>query len=311
MAINLLRLVLLLILLIPTGHAARADVLDPLKGLFSSDDEGVVIWSDGPDQYVKVVEQDRFKRYERPPRNEHPAKLNPADLAIVLASFKTKSAVQLIRPDKAALLSTKLVDAVSRIRNRDDVIFSIVDEYNTTKGSKRLLVAGRMFVNKDGLNVIFGPMLRPLPVEDFRPGRRKEREFPEAAVASGPGITYWGEKRFPREDWLIVDVPTVVAAYKGPKMPEAVQEKTVAAAAAPTATAVSGEEIQLREELARERKRRAEMEKALEIKSAVPEKECEAKDYKQRLAIIKELYDEKLISDEEYAAKRRKILDEI
>jgi hypothetical protein len=308
---------------------------------FDNDESGVVVWGDGPDQFVKVDDQDRFAGYKRPPNNEHPANLDPQELAVVLASVRYGSTVSgqstpLFAADIVPQLAVAIADGLARARKREDVIFSVLNQ--GTVARERLITTGRVFVEGGNLQIIFGLVMQPPGRKEPKPGRRKEPVDDSLTLAGGPGISFRPGPRDPRPDWMIINVPEVLAAYQGPQVPVAAGAAGTAAyqPAADEAAAVALEKRRMREEMARMRmqtKARGETGEAATAAAPPPiapatiapapqttQKQTPSgggtgayapKSFEQRLATLKDLHAKQLITDKEYEAKRQAILDEI
>lgn len=327
------------------GMTAHAIDLWP----FDNDEQGVVVWGDGPDQYVKVADQDRFEGYKRPPKNEHPAQLEPQDLAVVLASLRYGSALSgqsaaLFAPEIVPQLSVAIADALGRARKREDAVFSVLNQGAVAR--ERLITTGRVFVQGGDLHIIFGVVMQPPGRKKPQPGRRKEPVDDSLTLAAGPGISFRPGPRESRPDWMIIDVPTVVAAYQGPQAPLTAAPSASEGGYPPAgndAAAVALEKRKMREEMARMRMQtKAHGEGALpstpgagapaaatlpnagsstggaerpSSSAAVAGRSgsgsAAPNSFEKRLATLKELHAKDLITDQEYEAKRQAILDEI
>jgi len=336
-------------LLFAGGPVRAVDWLKPLKVF--GDEEEIVVWQ-GPGIYVKIVEQDRFKRYERPPKNEHPAAIGATDIAAVLASLKTGKDGSLFTSGEIAQVAPKLAEALGRVQPRQDVIFAVSDAQGK---SGRRITAARAFVEAGQLNIILGDTLQPggesAPQiidhreSPWRPGRRRETLDSSQPMGGGPGISFRPGARSPREDWAIIEVRTLAAAYRGPQIPLA-----TAAAAAPAEGAAVETNAQLLQERQQMRLEMARMRKQLDAQpgaatepAAPPAPQPAAptatptaaptaapadirasspaptpapapagtQSVEQRLSTLQSLHEKKLITDEEYAAKKKKILDEL
>ena len=358
-------------LLIASTTAKAVDWLAPLR-IFGGEKE-LVIWQ-GPGQYVKIVEQDRFKKYQRAPKNDHPASISAKEISAVLASLSvrqegasTTGGTPVFTPAAIALVAPQIADALSKAQSKQDVIFAMSDANGK---SGKLTTAGRVFVNEGQFNIILGDTLQSGGTDagqginhhlaPYRPGRRRESIDTAQDLGGGPGINFQPGARSPRYDWAIIDVHTAVAAYRGPQIPLATAPAEPAAAGVPEDTAkLLQERQQMREEMARMRKQMEERQgggpapaatavprgdsstaapasaipegtrsgspapapvpqaRASTAPAATPAPAAPAKpaagaeSVEQRLSILQSLHAKKLITDEEYAAKRKKILEEL
>lgn len=359
---------LLLCLLFLCAPVQAVDWLAPLK-IFGKETE-IVVWQ-GPGMYVKIVEQDRFKKYERPAKNAHPATIGAKDIAAVLASLTTgkgggpaNSGSPLFTSGEIAQVAPKLAEALAKAQSRQDVIFAVSDAQGK---SGRGVTAARVFVEAGRLNLILGDTLQagggsaPQVIDHdeapWRPGRRRETLDTAQSMGGGPGISFRPGARSPRYDWAIIDVRSVVAAYRGPQIPLATVPEVAPAggadAGAETNAQLLQERQQMRLEMARMRKQLESQQGASAAAPAVPQPAAAAstpepavpvstsaapavpprsepaaapaaasaaavapppagaQSLEQRLSTLKTLHAKQLITDEEYAAKRKVILDEL
>ena len=344
-------------LLLGAGMAAQAlDIFKPFKNLFSS--EEVIVWQ-GPGQFVKIVDQDRIKKDHRSPKNSHPSDLTAGQLATVFASLKLDAggkAAPIFTPSEVTLLAEKIADGLHRASPQQDVVFAIAGGQETA-GTQT--TAGRVFVEGGRLQIIFGDVHGPVAsdasntsyfTEPHRAGKRRERVDRNVAIAAGPGISYSTANDFDRHDWVMIDVPALLAARGGPAVmpvlaptpvaapgtPATPQATTLPAAAPPAAAPVTPpvatmpvtadqqkqleERRQMLEEMARLRKQVQEQQSAAGGTPApaaagstpAPAKPAPGgKSLEERLATLQTLHEKKLITDEEYAAKRKALLEEL
>lgn len=342
------------------GQSQALDLLKPFSRLFGGD-KGIVIWQ-AQGQFVKIVDQDWDYRHRRALENSHPANVKPEDLAIVLASIQAPdpegtAIVPLFTRNEIQVLADKLSVALERSQPDQDVVFGVVDYHDNVASNSRRSTGCRVFFQGGDLNLIFGDVLVPVSsVSDdtseysrpHRAGRRMESNGREIRVASGPGILYWQGRGIERQDWVLVDVRSVIAAYLGPRPQFMIQTakegvsqqqpvyNTVQNEQPVAGYELSAENRRLREQLARERKRMAEGRQETsnldygEVRTAParpPAANTNPVEYRQasnnpdikqketddeivrRLTTIKSLYDKKLITSDEYDAKRKEILD--
>ena len=144
----------LLISLFLTSCSSYKDI----SGFFS--DEKIYFLS----QYenVKSVEQDS----QSTGVNSHPIKLNEERIAGAFRQFLVRvgpKTITLFPGDKIELISESISKALAEAGPNEDVVFTIESWYRNIPGKKlsdNRVVSGRVFYNKDGLNVIFGSVLR-------------------------------------------------------------------------------------------------------------------------------------------------------
>jgi hypothetical protein len=245
------------------------DLLKPFSRLFGGD-KGIVIWK-GPGQYVKIVDQDWDYDHRRPPKNAHPAHIKPEELAIVLASIRApdpegSELVPVFTMEAIRTLSEQLSIALDRSQPDQDVVFGVADNYKNLSSSGLRSTGCRVFLQGGALNMIFGDILEPEASfsdntsqysKPHRAGRRIESNGRDIRVAGGPGIFFWHGRGIERRDWILIDIPRVIAAYRGPT-PQLMARTTgvTMQQGLPVANQdVAAENRRLREELARARKR--------------------------------------------------------
>lgn len=304
---------------------AYADLLPKLFG-----DDAVVVW-EGGDQFIKLVPQDKLPDGSAPPANEHPAGLASKDIETGLAALTlwrkgslltSEESAALFTPGEAQLLGRKLAEALGKAAPGQDVIFAVVGAYdNALFGKNKLSIAGRVFVTGGRLNIILGDVLRETrdaasAVEGafgdtdnsidrrrfpHEPGRRERERSLDASVVAVRGVDYSTVGGAQRGDWLVLDLPTIVAEVTRKAAPQGTPLEASSAAAKAEAEKLSLERRQMREEMAR-------MRKELREKSAGS---SDSRTVEERLATLDQLHQKNLISDDEYQRKRSEILEGI
>jgi hypothetical protein len=261
-------------LLAGTHPVAAVDLLSPFKNLLGSDDS-TIIWRDNG-AFVKITEQDWDRKHTKAPRNQHPAQINPNELALALAAIETwdteglsNRQIHVFSQHSIQQLVTPLVEALNRADPDQDVVFAITDEHEELSGVRT--TAGRMFMQDGELNIIFGDVLASGGYDDdtshyakpHRAGKRMESLSRSTRVAAGPGMRLWETEFSSRDDWLIVHMGQTEAAYRGAPIQsisppvQAQSTARVAPAASVASAPVSGDQLQRwqqREEMARARK---------------------------------------------------------
>jgi hypothetical protein len=235
-----------------------------------------------------------------------------------------------------------LAEALSRAGPEQDVVFGFTGTHSGFSRNSIRTTAGRMFVTGGRLNIIFGDILRPEAAdagdishysEPHRAGKRMEPNGRDIVAATGTGIAYYKVFDRPRLDWIMMDVPAIVASYVGPApmLPETAVKATVTQGGG-----LSQENRKLREELARMRKEsesdpapapvqqvqpvmqqsgtahlNAPATRAVTSPAAAPQAPTNAESVQSRLQLLKDLHDQGLITDQEYDAKRKEIVEQI
>ncbi len=281
-----------------------------------------VIWKEGLNQYVKLVDQGKGADGPAPP-NQQPVTLQPEQIKDALETIQTWQK-NFLKADQARLVFSSgqadtlgrfLSQALAKARPDQDVIFALVRRNRHFLGiESTTYTAGRAFYAGNRLNIIIGDFDRaPDKLKEaaysstglteyqifFHYGRRAAAsDFDKPIIATAGVTTHQG-----RPDWLMIDVPKAAATYAASMQEE--EQKKSGISAADTAqireeqARLEQQRLQLRLEMARFKK---EMSEANKGKPATIE---------QRLTELKKLKDKKLITDAEYQAKRKQILDEM
>ena len=335
-----------------TVNTYAVDLMAPfrgLKGLFG-DEDNVVVWQ-GQGQYIKIVEQDWDRDHKRAPKNDHPASISAPHIAVVLASLQawrpedspeSDRSVPLFTNEEVSLFSPMLADALTKAGPKQDVVFAFAGIHDDFSSDRNRTTAGRMFMNEGLLNIIFGDILQPTDgdaddishyAKPHRAGKRMEPTSRDIVVNIGLGIRHYTVFERPRVDWIMIDVPAMIAAYRGP---EIITPAPVVSVTTPAGDPLSKENRKLREELARLRKENAGSTAPAQAAVALPQigntqaapfnadvsanrqisppavtAAPAAADVQGRLQLLKELHDKGLITDQEYDAKRKEIVDQI
>lgn len=299
-------------------------------GARAADDERV-IW-EGADQFVKLVPQDRMPDGSLPPPNEQPVQLSSRDIQMALGTltlwkqgglFSEEQSAALFTTGETQLLGRRLADALAQAGPDQDVVFAVVSAYDKALiGKSMLSVAGRVFVRDGKLHMILGDVLRETRDPEaavkgawgdtegsvdrrlfpHKPGRRSRVRELDSSVVVSEGVEYFiGNDQIAREDWLVLDLPVIVAEVQRRNEPEVDTEARKLEA---EAARMALERRQMREEMARMRKEMREL-------SAGGGGGASTATLTERLATLEALRDQGLISEQEYAAKRKDILDQI
>lgn len=259
-----------------------------LKAAGGHGEEGRSIWK-VRDQFVNVVPREQGSN-----PNEHPAELSPNDLHRTLASVyalapDTGESSPLFTETELKVLEDAGVKALRQAGPGEDVTFAVYGYHATLQGllKETKVTTGRMFFQDGRLNLILGIVRRDvMDTEDrrlnpFTPGSRLRPAAMTAHIKEASGGVPFTMKR---QDWLVfAPVSAAPPAVESPKpRPEPVSP--AAASSAPR----------------QEQKPVAERPVATEPKGV-----------EERLTILKNLREKGLITEEEFRAKRAKILDEL
>lgn len=318
----------------------ESQALDLLPGFGTSAGKAAVIWSSG-DQYVRLVPQGEVNG-KAPAPNDQPVHLDPAQLRMALAGIarvdgNNKVASQakttpVFSAGELDVLALALVRGLAQARPDQDLVFMVRGIPKSTGHRKLQAVAGRVFFHAGRLNLIFGDVgklvgfasIRDVGGYDITPDMRthpihvgeRAKALPHDWVLSlreGMSFHSSGARGVLRDDWLELDLPKVVAGLQRPAV--AAPQPAVATAA------LAGARHRLREqtmELVAQRQQMqlqlAQMRKQLsQMQSRHLETTTEAgpRGAVARLSLLDKLRREKLITQQEYDAKRREILGQL
>ena len=111
---------------------------------------------------VKIVDQDS----NLTGLNSHPINISEERVegALKLLLFRVGTNTKSLFPgDKLKIISMNISEGLSKANKNQDIVFTMEDWYSGLPGTKlkdNRVVSGRVFYNRDGLNVIFGSVLR-------------------------------------------------------------------------------------------------------------------------------------------------------
>ena len=323
---------LALIALLSSRNTLALDLLPDFDLFGGGDEEGQVIWQGG-DQFIKIVPREEARGGPLHP-NQHPVQIGLEQMKEVLQSLqlRTKSALfsdetertPLFTHSEIAVLSSGLARALARAKPEEDVIFKVMGMHKGLIAKERMFMAGRVFYQGNRLHFIFGDLYKPVsgdrsekaknlaagcgdcPVTAAatraRPGSRfKEHEL-DSPFARVEGLELQRQGGKIRSDWVVIDVPKMIAAIEReknrlpPQLEQARQKSRL------EAQRLNLERRQMREEMARLRKQIREMEK---------KGGASARTIEERLTTLDQLKKKGLITDQEYQRRRREILSNI
>ena len=252
---------------------------------------GRTIWK-VREQFVEVVPQERGVGTA----NDHPVSVSPAELRRYLASVAVLlpgagAPVPLLSDTELKVLEDAGLKGLSQAAPDEDVTFAVYGYHPALQGflKQTKVTTGRMFYQEGRLNLIFGIVQREvLDTEDrrlnpFVPGSRLTPSILDGritAVAGGVPFT------LKRPDWLVF---APAGSVPPPAEPTKSRPEAVAPVVAPAAPVAPVPEAPKRVD------RPAGQTRSLE----------------ERLMLLNELKQKGLITEEEYRAKRTRILDEL
>jgi hypothetical protein len=276
---------------IPFMHAANAE----------QKEEKVVrtLWNAG-EQYVAIEKQDRLAGIAVK-GNEHVTEISVDRLRSALTSIdlrlrdKDKS-IALFNEDEIRILSEYIAEGLALAGPDEDVTFVIIGHYVEALGflKKRMVTAGRVFYQDGQLNIIFGDVHRTLTetlgisedrrLKPFVMGSRSGTVgVHEGMLLPKPGGEIFAKMR---EDWVFFPI-------KAPENLSTPQEIATPAPATKEAAPASAQDNGA---------------PAPYTGKAAP---AVKKSVEERLMILNELHNKKLISEEEFRAKKLDILNDL
>jgi hypothetical protein len=309
------------------------DLLPSFDFFKSKVQKGQDVWS-FQDQFVRIVPQRKVDG-AMPSPNDQPVQLDPLKLRQVLGAIdlwgkkgffsKDQDTTPVFSASELDILARAIAVGLARAKPDQDVTFWIVGMHEGTFSKEQQGIAGRVFFKNGKLNLIFGDLLRPVGLSaekhidgiTIKEDRRThpivigERDRPVShnwRIATREGMDFHTAGHVRRDDWLVMDMNKVIAGLQ-PSQPvpqEVVQQR---AQMRLEAQRLAAQRRQMREEMARMRKEMREMKTGTGKAGAGSSAEDAAKSPEERLATLDELRKKKLITEEEYKAKRKEILN--
>jgi hypothetical protein len=288
---------------------------------FGSDKEDI-IWKGAPNNYFKYEEQDDDKFG----KNDHPVELEEKEIIDALTALEysetnilgAESISAVFSYSQIRLLAEYLSKGLDNAQDDQDIIFVIGGKATKLLVlTEKTFLAGRAFYKNKKLNIIIGEFDFPRNTAtenlldpgntgeiaynfDFGSRTSNSRNF-KAAMIGIPGVKQNTIKGKLRPDWLEIDIKLAAEAYLARKNerenPSLKQDQALKIEAAKLAK----QRREMRSEMARLRK---DMEERTNDSSSV-------KSIEERISTLDKLLEKKLISKEEYAVKRKEILNDI
>jgi Zn ribbon nucleic-acid-binding protein len=224
------------------------------------------VWTEGEFDQVYLVLSGESTQLQ-------PQQLSADTLARVLAGIRYGNQ-RLLDDDAAVNLAQGLSKALAKAGPQQEAIFMITSKSGGGLFGAKLGNSGRAFVDRNGLNLIFGEagtefLARYRATRMERPFDFGSRSTPSKVVLSGDGL------RLQRPDWLVIPLAgNVPAAVQSIAAPMAVSVDTVHPAL--PAPVVHDQQYYAAQE--------------------------------ERLKSLKRLHEQNLITEQEYQAKRSEIL---
>jgi hypothetical protein len=288
------------------------------------------LYKSGLNVYIRLTEKE-----DGAPPNQHPVTLSSKEITNALLALevwekkgfftdlfsKEEGPQHVFSEGQAGTLGLYLAEGLRKATPNQDIVFTVVrHESGFLHIRETTYTAGRAFYADNRLNVIIGDFAVP-------PDRFKERAYQSSGISeiryffshgkrskasdfdysvmpkAGIELAQAGGKT--RSDWFRIDVPAASATYVAElqQAGEGGEGADPAARAAVEAEAarLAAERRELRLEMARMRK---------EMRELSGEGE-DGRSIEERMETLNALYEKKLITPEEYEAKRKEILGDI
>jgi hypothetical protein len=273
-----------------------------------------VIWQASSNEFIKYSDRDK----SADGNNNHPVNLDGDEISKILDSIKTvkqddksddkekHTPPTLFTAQQITLLGKYLAEGLAGARPDQDVIFALEKSIDRFIGLKpdRMFVAGRVFYKDNRLNLIIGDYDRPrndayeaaydpthtgIVRYHFNYGDRGKSSGFDKAVITVNGIEYKQLKSGRRNDWLVIDLNAASNSY------DVVTQ------------------MHKDEELAEKRKELIEILDSDESAALDRSRPTEVgrRPLEERLTELKQLREKDLITEEEYAQKRKQLLNEL
>lgn len=174
---------------------------------------------------LRVVEQEQFrnvivvKREANSTPNQITPDLNPEAIEGALQQIKirrNKEPQALFLANETKILSLGLAKALSSTKENEDVVFYYPQERGGGLITEKLMTVGRVFVQNDKLNIIFGTIqetyegqwLKARMLRRFKPGSRQASNLTDWSVINNKQATVDAT----RKDWVQIKLVADAAA---------------------------------------------------------------------------------------------------
>ncbi len=262
------------------------------------------------EQNVRIESQDSA-RGGMVTQNDHPIMLEPGQIRSALASLE----VRLTQADKPVpvftspeldVLGKQLSEGLVQAGPGEDVTFVVVGQRRAVYGlaKQRKVTSGRVFYKEGKLNIIFGSLVDDLkdnadPRIDIKgPGLRTRPVSHAWELEDEPDMQFYAGGDMIRRDWVVLDLASMAAheamGTKPAKTGRTVSERPSAVSNAPQETGQAQVPAYQQPTV-----------------TQVPQTGRTSKSVEERLLILNDLKNKKLITDEEYKAKRANILNDL
>jgi hypothetical protein len=266
------------------------------------------IWS-SREQNVRIVRQDLAQGAVATP-NDHPIMLVAEQVRSGLRTLEVKltakeKTVPVFTEPELDTLGTRLCEALAQAGPDKDVTFVVIGQRKALYGlaKQRKVTTGRVFYREGKLNIIFGKIIDDirenidLRVYPLTPGMRSKAVSHEWILEETPDMQFYAGADALRNDWVVLDLASI-AAYEALGIKPAKGARKAAKEVSGVESAESAPQYSRPEGTAS-----APVQALPAVKAEKPTEE--------RLRILNDLKAKKLITDEEYKAKRANILNDL
>jgi hypothetical protein len=273
---------------------------------------------------VRIVKQDGT-RGGTFLKNDQPIVLDSGQIRTALAALEVRlpgsdKTIPVFTGPELDTLCPRLSEGLSLAGPDQDVTFVIVGLRKALFGlaKQRMVTTGRVFYRDGKLNIIFGKMVADLVNEgstiehdyqamnDYRlngliPGSRLSPVSHNWSLEEVPYMQFYAENGMYRTDWIILDLASMAA------------HEALGIKPAKTVGTVSETPASVREKANTPQETRQVQTPAYQapVVTQAPQTGKTSKTIEERLLILNDLKNKKLITDEEYKKKRAEILNDL
>jgi hypothetical protein len=283
-------------------------------------------------QYVRIEPQGACPGLTVPP-NSQPAQISSEELYSALAALniiapESPDPQPLFNPTELDRIAGLIAAGLAKCSAHEDVTFTILGAHKGDSGYQNVVTAGRIFLIKNQLNLILGTIHKP--VNDFDAGTHggatdyRRVSFPNGArckaatppyriLVSPPAIQLHDQGGIQRQDWVTMDLsllsrlppqttPEGRQKYAFPQ--EASAPATQPTAPTATATAPGGQPHETTPPV-------TTMTSGQQAPPQMKAARADVRTLEERLELLKHLHDQNLITDQDYKAKKKELLNEL
>jgi hypothetical protein len=299
-------------LLTATGGLGGCSYLPFMKSEKAKEKRVRILWQSG-EQFVAIEKQDHPAGVTVK-ANEHVTEISVDRLRSAFASIDLRlkdsdKSIALFNDDELRIMSEYIAEGLALAGPDEDVTFAVIGHYVEALGflKKRMVTSGRVFCQDGQLNIIFGDVHRVLTETMGVPEDRRLNPILPGLREGNTGKNMGGfllpkkdGEIFAkmREDWILFPIK----APENLNTPTAAQEGGASASGEKATVPAAGQESSA---------------PVPDVKTPAPagyrEKQAPVakKSVEERLMLLNELRNKKLITEEEYRAKRLDILNDL